>query len=231
LERANLRMALTALSVGFALEGIAELYTLLTPGSTHVSIELLFLLPALFAIIGLVLMRAGRKEWVATQAVGGRAASAVFAASTLSGVAGVGVVALLLYDTALGIPWWAPVVFGGGLAAFVWGTTVTYACLMSGLLSRASRALVVVALAWALIVSGLAGAELASNLGSVLAIISQHAFVIPPFVAALDATLCWLFLTFFVLLAASIDAHVSVARGRAPASGRQSTASQRVGTG
>ena len=216
MTKIRLRIALTALSAGFALEGLGELYTLSTPGSTHVGVGVLFVLPAALAIVGLAVMWAGRSEWATVHWARAQAASRVFLASVWGGVVASGVIAILLYDPSLGMPWWAPVLFGVGLGAFVWGTTVTYAYLLFDLLSRPMRRLVVAAIAWALFVSAIVGAELAANLGAVLTLVRQPTLTIPAYFGLVDATVSWLFVTFFLLLVASIQAHISVARGRLP---------------
>ena len=214
MTRGNLRVALTVLSVGFALEGLGELYTLLTPGSTRVGPGLLFVLPGVLAVVGLGLMWAARREWTDIQWSSARAASHVFLASVTGGIAAAGVIAVLLYDPALGVPWWAPLLFGAAIAGFVWGTTVTYAYLLYDLLSGPTRGLLTVGMAWALLVAAIAGTELAGNLPTVLELVSQRRLTIPAFIAPVDATLAWLFVSFFALLVASIQAQVSVARGR-----------------
>jgi uncharacterized membrane protein YidH (DUF202 family) len=216
MAQGNLRTAITALSVGFGLEGVGELYTLTHPGSTQVGLGILFVLPALLALFGLLVMWAARKGWSANGGARAGAASALFGASMLGGVAAFGVVAVLLDNPALGIPWWAPVAFGLGFGLFVWGTTATYACLLFGLLSRTMQALVAAGLLWALLISALAANVLAANLGTVLSLVQTHVFVVPAFLASVDATIAWLFVTFFILLVASFDAHVTLARGRPP---------------
>jgi hypothetical protein len=216
MAQGNLRGATTALSIGFALEGLGELYTLTHPGSTQVGIGILFVLPAMLALFGLLVMWAGRKGWAANGGARAGTASAIFGASVLGGVAAFGVVAILLDNPALGIPWWAPLAFGVGFGLFVWGTTATYACLLFGLLSRTMQALVAAGLLWALLISALAANVLATNLGTVLGLVRARSFAIPAFLASVDVTIAWLFITFFIFLAASIDAHATVARGGPP---------------
>jgi uncharacterized membrane protein YidH (DUF202 family) len=211
----RLRTALAVLSVGFAFEGGGELYTLLTPGAASPGETALFLFPTMLAVLGLILMWAGRDGWTGAQRARAATASQVFGASVLCGLVAAGVVVGLTISPSLGLPWWAPAVFGGSLGGLVLGTTVAYGYLLYDLVARPIRAVILAAVAWSLAVSAALAVVLAANLGTVLATISAGATTVPPFAASIDGLLSYLFGPFFLLLAATLQAQFSLAR-RAP---------------
>ncbi len=218
----RVRFALAVLAVGFALEGGAELYSLLTPGAVTPGASLLFAFPLLLAVLGLAVVGIGRSEWDTIERARARTAAEVFGASVGCGLGAVALVALLLEQPGLGTSAWAAALFGGLTATVVFGTFVTYGYLISGLTSRVGRALVVGAIGWAVGVSTLIGAVLASQLGVVLGAIASRSLVVPSFVATVDGLLAYLCVAFFLLLAAVVDAQLSLGRRvavRAPGAG------------
>jgi uncharacterized membrane protein YidH (DUF202 family) len=208
----RLRVALAVLSIGFAFEGAGELYTFLTPGAASPGETALFLVPAILALLGVILMWAGRDGWSGVHGARAAAASQVFGASVLCGVIAAGLVVGLTLLPAMGVPWWAPVVFGGALGGLVLGTAVTYGYLLYDLVSRPMRAALLAAIAWTLVVSIALALLLAANLGAVLAVVVAGQPTVPSFVGSIDGLLSYLFGPFFLLLAASLDAQISVTR-------------------
>lgn len=209
----NLRIALTILSVGFALEGVGELYSRIVTGSVVPGGNLLFILPEAIALIGLIFVWVGRDEWNDVHRVRAHTASRVFFLSLLGGFVAAGVLALLVWQPSLGVPLWAEVLFGAAVASLVFGTFVTYAYLVYHLVSPLARVAVFASLVWAFLVSAFAAVILGQNLGTVLSLIQARTVEIPKFVAPVDFLISYLFLSYFLLLAAYVDAHVAVARG------------------
>jgi uncharacterized membrane protein YidH (DUF202 family) len=209
----NLRISLSVLSIGFAIEGIGEAYTRFTPGSVAPGTSVLYLLPLLLTTIGLGFVWVGRKEWNEVHIVRVRTANRVFAASLLGGVVAVVVLGLLLVVPSLGTPWWAEALYGAAVGSLVFGTFVTYAYLVYHLVSVTGRVVVGLALAWSLFISIAIAVVIAATLPSVITIVTTQNFSIPAFIQPVDFLYSALFVSYFLLLVAFIEAHVAVARG------------------
>lgn len=211
----NLRISLTILSVGFAIEGGGEVYSLLTAGSFLPGSSLLFLLPAIVTLLGILFILVGRHEWDENHWARVRLANQIFGLSLLAGfVAGIEVTLLAVYP-GIGAPLWAEVVFGAAVGSFLLGTFVTYAQLIFHLVTRPSKAALVASTLWALVISALIGRTLAGDLSSILGLIGAHSFSIDYLISPVDYLASFLFVSYFLLLGAYVDAHVTVARRRA----------------
>jgi hypothetical protein len=210
----NLRISLTILSIGFAIEGAGEAYTRFTPGSSAPGESLLYLFPLVLTGIGLLFVWVGREEWSAIHIVRVRTANQVFAASLLGIVVAGGLIATLLLLPSLGTPTWAELLYGAAIGSLVFGTFVTYAYLVFHLVSRIGQVVVALALAWALFISVAIGFVVANTLPSVLSIVSTQNLSVPAFVAPVDFLASALFVSYFLLLVSFIEAHVAVARGQ-----------------
>jgi hypothetical protein len=216
----SLRISLTILSAGFAVEGGAELYSLLTAGAFLPGTSLLFVLPAIVTLLGLLFLIIGRHEWDEVHRARIRRANLIFGLSILAGVVAGIEVALLATYPGFGVPLWAEVVFGAAAGAFLLGTFVTYAQLVFHLVTPPSKAALVAASLWALVVSIFVARTFAADLPNILATIGAHSFSIDYLISPVDYLASFLFVSYFLLLAAYVDAHVTVARRRAARSGR-----------
>jgi hypothetical protein len=228
----NLRISLTVLSLGFAIEGGGEAYSLLTRGTLLPSTSILFLFPAVMTLLGLLFLLIGRHEWSELHHQRVQRANLIFGLSLLGGFIAVAEVALLAFYPGIGTPWWASVLFGASLGSLVFGTFVTYGQLVFHLVSRPSKVVIVASLLWALGVSVVVGYELAGDLPAVMGLIATRSLSLENLVAPVSYLTSYLFLTYFLLLVAYVDAHVTVARGlpsaaarSGPGPGRPSTAS------
>jgi len=211
----NLRVSLTILSIGFAIEGAGEVYSLLTAGAFLPGTSLLFLLPAAMTCAGLVFLLVGRHEWDELHRARVRRSNWIFGLSLLAGFVAVGEVALLATYPGLGVPWWAALLFGTAAGAFLLGTFITYAHLVFHLVSAPSRVALVASALWALAVSVFIGETLALDLPSILGSIAAHSFSIDYLISPVDYLASFLFVSYFLLLGAYMDAHFTVARRRA----------------
>ena len=209
----NLRISLTILSIGFAVEGIAELYSLATAGAFLPGTSLIFLLPALATLLGLLFILIGKREWDDLHQQRIRRANTIFGASLLAGVLAFVELAALVLSPSLGTPWWAELLFGGLVAGFVLGTFVTYGLLVFHLVHTPSKVALVAAMVWALLVAAFIGVALAADLPTILGLIAARSLSFESVFAPIDYLLSFLFLSYFLLLAAYLDAHLTVARG------------------
>lgn len=209
----NLRVSLTILSLGFGIEGAGELYSFVSHGTFHPGVTLLFVFPLAMTLAGLLFVWIGQHEWNALHRARVRQAHLVFGLSLLGAVVAGGVVGVLLLRPALGFPLAAKVAFGAAVGSLVLGTFVTYALLVFHLVPRPSKALLVASLTWAVIVAGFVGAAIAGNLPAIVGLAAHRSFTTPSFLAPVDALVSYLFVSYFLLLAAYVDAHRTILRG------------------
>lgn len=209
----NLRVSLTVLSLGFGIEGAGELYSFLSRGTYRPGLSLLFVLPVIVTLVGLLFVWVGQHEWNELHRTRVRAAHRTFALSLLGAVVAGAVVAALLFEPSLGVPMWARVAFGAAAGSLVLGTFVTYSLLVFHLVARPSKAALLAAVVWALVVAGLVGGTLAAVLPSILSAASQRSFAAPSFLGPVGALSSYLFVSYFLLLVVYVDAHRTVAKG------------------
>ena len=215
----NLRICLTVLSIGFAIEGGGELYLPGHTGVAHPGANVWFVVPAILSLIGVLFVWVGRHEWNEVHLHRARSATQIFVLSLLGGVVAALVLGLLVAYPSLGTPLWAEVLFGAGLASLLFGTFVTYAFLVFHLVTVPSKVLLGAAVVWALFISALITLSLATDLPTLLSLLQTRTLSVPPFVAPVEGQVSLLFISYFLLLVAYVDAHLLVARGRAAAEG------------
>jgi hypothetical protein len=215
----NLRISLTILSLGFIIEGTGEAYSLVTSGAFLPGTSLVFLASTLVTLLGLLFLFLGRHEWNEMHRARARRTNMIFGLSLLGGfIAATEVAALALYPP-FGIPWWAPILFGAALGSLILGTFVTYAYLVFHLVRAPSRAVLVASALWALIVSVYIARVLAGDLPAILAAIAARSLSVDHLLSPVDYLASYLFVSYFLLFAAYLDAHSMVAKGppaRAP---------------
>ncbi|MCI4323479.1 MAG: hypothetical protein L3K03_05590 [Thermoplasmata archaeon] len=208
------RISLTILTIGFGVEGAAAAYALLTQGSFLPGTTILFLFPAVITLLGLLFILIGRHEWDDIHRARVRQAHVIFGLSVFAAILATIELAVLAYDPTLGTPGWAQLVFGTACGAFLFGTFVTYAQLVFHLVRRPSKAALVASIVWALIVSAFVGQALAGALPQILALIGARSFSIGSLIAPVDYLASFLCVSYFLLLLAYLDAHLTVAQGR-----------------
>jgi hypothetical protein len=224
----NLRISLTILTVGFGIEGGGEAYSLLTQGSFLPGTSLLFIFPAIITLLGLLFILIGRQEWDDLHRARVHQANMIFGLSILAGIVAGMELGYLAYNPGFGSPLWDKVLFGTAVGGFVLGTFVTYAQLVFHLVSRPSKGVLAASIAWALVVSAYIGQALGADLPAILALIGAHSFSIGALIAPVDYIASFLFVSYFLLLIAYLDAHVTVARGRPAVAVLKPTASARI---
>jgi hypothetical protein len=209
----NLRISLTILSLGFVIEGAGEAYSLLSSGAFLPGTSLVFLASTLVTVLGLLFLFLGRHEWNEMHRARAARTNQIFALSLLGGFVAAAEVAVLAIYPSLGTPLWAEVVFGAAVGSLVLGTFVTYAYLVFHLVRRPSRVVLVAAALWALVVSAYIGKVLAGDLPTILAAVGARSLAVDHLLAPVDYLASYLFVSYFLLFAAYLDAHSVVARG------------------
>jgi hypothetical protein len=223
----NLRISLTILSVGFAIEGAGEAYSLLSSGAFLPGTSLVFLASTVVTLLGLLFLFLGRHEWNEMHHSRAARTNQIFGASLAGGVIAVAEVAVLAYYPSIGTPVWAEVLFGAALASLVLGTFVTYAYLVFHLVRTPSRIVLVASALWALAVSAYIGRVLAGDLPAILTAVGARSLTVDQLLSPIDYLASYLFISYFLLFAAYLDAHSVVARGLPPPAGRPSPAPAR----
>jgi len=213
----NLRVSLTILSIGFAIEGVGELASFASEGRFRPGVNLLFVLPTVMTVAGLLFVWIGRHEWSELHRDRVRQAHRVFGLSLVgAAIAGV-LVGLLVLVPAVGVPVWAEAVFGVALGSLVFGTFVTYVYLVFHLVGRTSRFALATTLLWTVAVSALIGSALGGNLPTIVHLVESRRTAVPGFIDPVTSLSSYLFVSYFLLLAAYVDAHRHVAAGPTPA--------------
>jgi hypothetical protein len=209
----NLRISLTILSIGFGIEGAGEAYSLLSSGAFLPGTSLVFLASTVVTLLGLLFLFLGRHEWNEIHRSRAARTNQIFAASLAGGVIAVVEVGVLAYYPSIGTPLWAEALFGAALASLVLGTFVTYAYLVFHLVRTPSRIVLIASSLWALAVSAYIGRVLAGDLPTILAAIGARSLTVEGLFSPIDYLASYLFISYFLLFAAYLDAHTVVARG------------------
>jgi len=210
----NLRASLAILSLGFGIEGSGELYAFVARGAYHPGVGFLFVLPSVVTVAGLLFVGVGQHEWNALHRARVRQAHFVFGLSVLGAFVGALVVPVLVLAPSLGTPAWARGLFGVGVGSLVLGTFVTYALLVFHLVPRPSKALLLAALGWALGVAAFVGGAMASSLPTIVGLVARRTPVpAPTLLGPIGSLVSYLFVSYFLLLAAYVEAHRAVLRG------------------
>ncbi len=203
----NLRIALSILTAGFAIEGGGELYSVLSGGKLHPGVNLLFVVPIVFTLAGLLFVWIGQHEWNELHQARVRQAHVVFALSLVGAVVAGALLAVVVLVPSIGTPLWAEALFGAAVGSLVLGTFVTYTLLVFHLVARPSKALLLASLLWSLLVAGLVGVAIGTHLPTVVALVDHRSLTLPAFLSPIDALASYLFVSYFLLFAAYVDAH------------------------
>lgn len=209
----NLRISLTILSVGFAIEGAGEAYSLLSTGALLPGTSVVFLLSTAVTLLGLLFLFLGRHEWNELHRSRSARTNQIFALSLLGAFVAVAEVAYLSLTPSIGTPLWSEALFGAAVGSLVLGTFVTYAYLVFHLVRTPSKIVLVASALWALIVSAYIGKVIAGDLPAILAAVSSHSLTVEGLVGPVDYLASYLFISYFLLFAAYLDAHTLVAKG------------------
>jgi hypothetical protein len=209
----NLRISLTILSIGFAIEGAWELYSVLSGGTFRPGTWLLLIIPTIATLVGLLFVWIGRHEWNELHHDRVRRAHVVFGLSLVGGFVGGGILVLLIAVPTLGVPAWASVVFGASIGSLVFGTFVTYGILVFHLVRPVSQGILIASLLWSLLISALVARVLVGDLPTLVGLVAHRPLDANGLVDPISSLASFLFVSYFLLLATYVDAHRTVTKG------------------
>jgi len=209
----NLRISLTVLSIGFAIEGAGEAYSVLAHGALLPATSLVFFASTIVTVLGLLFLFLGRHEWNELHRSRVARTNVIFALSLLGGIVAAVEVAFLTVYPGTGSPVWAEVLFGAALGSLVLGTFVTYVHLVFHLVRLPSKVVLVASVIWAFVVAAYVGQVLGGDLPSILRAVQTRSLTVANLLAPVDYLASYLFVSYFLLLAAYVDAHAVVAAG------------------
>jgi uncharacterized membrane protein YidH (DUF202 family) len=213
----NLRASLAVFSIGFAIEGIGELYAWVTQSTQLPSAGWLLAVGPAFTVLGLLFLWIGRHEWNELHHQRVKHAHRAFGLALLSLIAAA---APLGYYTALSSsppPLWIQYEFGAAVGSLLLFSFVTYLLVVYHLLGAPGRWTVLASLIWAIGISGWAGLTIGGDLSSYIVWARSGSLNIGGLAGPLTGILAYFFLSYFLLFAAYADAHRRVARGVVPA--------------
>ena len=213
----NLRLSLTIFSVGFAVEGTLDAYHAVSGSSRLLSGGLLFLVATVATLLGLLFLWVGRFEWSELHQRHARRIRGSFVVTLALAAAAAVPVAYFLAGRGGTPPSW----LDRGTAATVAGTLffsfLTYALVPYHLVAGVGKATLWAAVLASVPVAVLVGQSVTQNFGSTLQNVPVGAMSAAGFVDPLLRLLSWLFVSYFLLLLAFLDAHRRVVRGLVPA--------------
>lgn len=211
------RAAVLVLTIGFLAEGIGEAYEFASKTWLSGGILWLYYLGPATTGIGFILAFVGRHEWSEQHRKHVLHAHRALAAA-IALLVGVGAAILFLsvnYATAA-LPADLPWILGALAAIGLASTFVSYLLIGYHITSRLGKAMLLLALLWAVIISLLAGYYVAANLGNIVSILHGDPLSLTHIVTALNFVTTVLFVSYFLLVIAFHDAYRQLLKGELP---------------
>jgi len=202
----KLRLTLAILSLGFAIEGAIEAYTYLSRSYRLPYAALIFVLGPLVTLAGIFVLWVGRHEWSDLLSRRFRHAHRAFGFSLLALIIAVGLLVWSSYGSAASISWWVSGGFGAAVMASLLLTFATYVLIAYHLTAKVGKALLLLALGWAAVVSFWIGQVLIRDFGSIVLVLQTRTLADGSLSASLAGVESYLALTYALLMMAYIDA-------------------------
>ena len=213
--RNKLRLTLAILLLGFVLDGTVELYNYINHSYPLPFASSVFVIGPFITLTGLVILWIGRSDWDEHLSRRFRLAERVF---TLN-IAAIMLAVIIVFwygtrPTTL-IPSWAEWGFGAAIVAAIVLNFVIYVLVAFDLTGVFSKALLLIALGWASVVSIWLGQALSKELGTIVLAIQDRTFDFAPVSASISGIESYFAVAYFLLTIVYLDAyHRSHARGR-----------------
>jgi len=208
----KLRLTLAILSLGFAIEGAIEAYTYLSRSYQLPYAALIFIVGPFVTLAGILVLWMGRHEWNDLLSRRFRHAHRTFAFSLLALLVAVALLVWYSYSSAP-VPSWASWGFGAAVMASLLLTFATYVLIAFHLTAMVGKALLLLALSWAAVVSFWIGQVLAQNLSAIVSVLQTPTLADSSLSALIAGPESYLALTYALLVIVYIDAFRKVPAG------------------
>ena len=202
----KLRLTLAILSLGFAIEGAIEAYTYLSRSYHLPYAALIFILGPFVTLTGILVLWMGRHEWNDLLSRRFRHAHRTFGFSLLALIVAVALLVWCSYGSAAPISSWMSWGFGVAVVASLLLTFATYVLIALHLTGMVGKALLLIALGWAAVVSVWIGQVLAQDFGAIVLVLQTRTLADGALSASIAGVESYLALTYVLLLVAYIDA-------------------------
>ena len=207
LKFGKIRLTLVILLLGFVIDGTVELYNYINHSYPLPFASSVFVIGPFVTLTGLVILWIGRSEWDEHLSRRFRLAERVFALNIAAIM--LAVVIVFWYGTrpATLIPSWAEWGFGAAIVAAIGLNFVIYVLVAFDLTEVFGKALLIIALGWASIVTMWLGQALAKELGTIVLAIQDRTFDFKPVSASISGIESYFALAYFMLVIAYLDAY------------------------
>jgi len=209
----KLRLTLAILSLGFAIEGTIEAYTYLSRSYRLPYAALIFVLGPFVTLAGILVLWMGRREWNDLLSRRFRHAHRTFGLSLLALIVALALLVWYSYSSTAPISWRASWGFGAAVTASVLLTFATYVLIALHLTGMVGKALLLLALGWASVVSFWIGQALAQDFGAIVLVLQTRTLADESLSASIAGVESYLALTYALLLIAYVDAFRRVPAG------------------
>jgi len=203
----KLRLTLAILLLGFVVDATVESYNYINHSYPLPFASSVFVIGPFVTLTGLVILWIGRSEWDERVSRRFRLAEKVFALNIAAIM--LAVIAVFWYGTraATPIPSGAEWGFGAAIVAALILNFVIYLLVAFDLTEVLGKALLLIALGWASVVTIWLGQALAKEFGTIVVAIQDHTFDFKPVSASISGIESCYAVAYFLLTIAYLDAY------------------------
>jgi hypothetical protein len=202
----TLRAVLAILAAGLAVEGLVSLLLFVGGGITFVIAGVILGLGPILALVGLLILWIGRRQWNQMTGAGVHAADVAFGLSFLAIATVAGLVGWYAYNGASTVPTLELWAFGFAVGASLFLTFATFALIAYGLSGVFGKVSLGFGLAWAAGMSAWLGVVLAQEIGPILQTVESRSMNIGTISAPIIPLELYLAPVYFLILIAYLDA-------------------------
>jgi hypothetical protein len=203
----KLRLILAILLLGFVVDGTVELYNYINHSYPLPFASSVFVIGPFVTLAGLVILWIGRSEWDAHLGRRFRLAERVFVLNIMAVMLAVVVVFWYGTRSTTLIPSWAEWGFEAAIIAAIVLNFVIYVLVAFDLADVFGKALLLIALGWASVVTIWLGQALANELGTIVLAIQDRTFDFSPVSASISDIESYFAAAYFLLTIAYLDAY------------------------
>ena len=203
----RLRLTLAILLLGFVIDGTIELYNYINHSYPLPFASSVFVIGPFITLVGLAVLWIGRSQWDGRLNRRFRLAERAFALNIAATL--LAIVLVLWYGTRVTtlIPSQAELGFGAAIVAAVVLNFVIYVLIAFDLTKEFGKALLLIALVWAIVVTIWLGQALAKELGAIVLTIQDRTFDFTPVSASIAGIESYFAVAYFLLTIAYLDAY------------------------